>query len=136
MASKFKGGCLCGSIRYEGSADPAMAGNCHCRDCQKSTGGAMASVLAAPAGTIKITGKPKYFAVKGESGKSVQRGFCADCGSPLFSKVEAIPDMLFVKAGTLDDPTYFKPAFDIFTSSAQPWDHMNPALPKFPKMPG
>jgi hypothetical protein len=24
---------------------------------------------------------------------------------------------------------------DIFTSSAQPWDHMNPALAKFPKMP-
>jgi hypothetical protein len=38
-------------------------------------------------------------------------------------------------AASLDDPSIFKPAMDIFASSAQPWDHMNPALPKFPGMP-
>jgi len=38
-------------------------------------------------------------------------------------------------ATSLDDPTIYKPGMDIYTSSAQPWDHMNPALPKIPKMP-
>jgi hypothetical protein len=40
-----------------------------------------------------------------------------------------------ITAGSLDDPSQYKPSIDIFTSSAQPWDYMNPALPKFPKMP-
>jgi len=40
-----------------------------------------------------------------------------------------------ITAGSLDDPSLYKPTLDIFTSSAQPWDHMHPALAKFPKMP-
>ena len=40
-----------------------------------------------------------------------------------------------ITAGSLDDPKQYVPQMDIYTSSAQPWDHMNPALPKFPKMP-
>ncbi|HEY1266828.1 MAG TPA: hypothetical protein VGH16_06190 [Candidatus Binatia bacterium] len=40
-----------------------------------------------------------------------------------------------IKPGSLDDPSWFKPMADIWTSSAQPWDHMNPNLPKFPKDP-
>lgn len=135
MTVPFTGGCLCGAVRYRGTAEPVMAGHCHCRDCQKSTGGAMASLLAVPADSLAITGKPKYFSVKGESGQSVDRGFCPDCGTPLISKAGALPGVVFIKAGTLDDPSWYKPTFDIFTSSAQPWDHMDPALPKFPKMP-
>jgi hypothetical protein len=42
---------------------------------------------------------------------------------------------MVIQATSLDDPTIFKPGMDIYTSSAQPWDHMDPALPKFPKMP-
>ena len=38
-----------------------------------------------------------------------------------------------IYAGTLDDPSIFKPAEDIYTSSAQPWDFMNPQLRKFAK---
>jgi hypothetical protein len=40
-----------------------------------------------------------------------------------------------IAAASLDDPSVYQPAMDFFTSSAQPWDHMNPALPKFAKMP-
>jgi hypothetical protein len=42
---------------------------------------------------------------------------------------------MVITAGSLDDPSIFKPGMDIYTSSAQPWDQMNSALPKFPKMP-
>ena len=136
MTAPFTGGCLCGAVRYRGTAEPVMAGHCHCRDGQKSTGSAMSSLIAVPADTLTVTGAPKYFSVKGESGKSVDRGFCPDCGSPVLSKVEAIPGVVFVKVGSLDDPGWFKPGFDIYTSSAQPWDHMDPAVAKFAKMPG
>jgi hypothetical protein len=48
------------------------------------------------------------------------------CGSSLFRKTSAVPDLAMIAAGSLDDPSPYKPTLDFFTSSAQPWDHMNP----------
>jgi hypothetical protein len=53
----------------------------------------------------------------------------------LFSMPPFAPDLMVILASSLDDPSIFKPGMDIYISSAQPWDHMNPALQKFPKMP-
>jgi hypothetical protein len=109
-------------------------GNCHCRDCQRVTGSAYASGLLVPQKAVTITGDVKYYDVIGDSGGIVGRGFCPNCGSRLFSK-PPIPELMGILAGTLDDPSWFKPAMDFYTASAQPWDYMNPDLPKFAKMP-
>lgn len=135
MATSFTGGCLCGAVRYECSAAPVMTANCHCRDCQRATGGAYASVFFVPRNAIKITGEVKYYDVKGESGKILSRGFCPTCGSRLFGKPEVLPELMGIMAGSLDDPSGHKPAIDIYTDSAQPWDYLNPELPKYPKGP-
>ena len=135
MASLITGGCFCGFIRYECSAEPILAANCHCRDCQRTSGGGFAPILFVPYSSVSISGEVKYFVVKGESGQIVSRGFCTTCGSQLFSKAVILHDMLGIRAGTLDDPSQYVPRFDFFTSSAQPWDCMNPDLPKFPHMP-
>jgi hypothetical protein len=112
-----------------------MTANCHCRDCQRATGGAYASVFFVPRNAIKITGEVKYYDVKGESGNILSRGFCPTCGSRLFGKPAVMPDLMGLMAGSLDDPSSHRPAIDIYTTSAQPWDYMNPELPKFPKGP-
>jgi hypothetical protein len=135
MATTFTGGCLCGAVRYECFADPLFMGNCHCRDCQKAGGGAYDACIGLPAAALKITGKVKYHDTKAESGNTLSRGFCPECGARLFSKTSGMQDLAMITAGSLDDPSQYKPSIDIFTSSAQPWDYMNPALPKFPKMP-
>ncbi len=135
MASKFTGGCICGAVRYECSAEPVMTGNCHCRDCQKASGSAFVSALAVPKNALKITGAVKYYDVKGDSGHTVSRGFCSNCGARLFGKPQAMPDLAVITAGSLDDPSWFRPGMDLYTSSSQPWDYMNPDLPKFSKMP-
>ncbi len=77
-------------------------------------------------------GEARFYSVKADSGNTVSRGFCAECGSPLFSKLSGMPEVVGVRAGSLDDPSWHRPAMDIFTASAQPWDYMNPDLPKFP----
>lgn len=135
MATPFTGGCMCGAVRYECSAEPVMTANCHCRDCQRATGGAYASVFFVPRNAIKIIGEVKYYDVKGESGNTLSRGFCPTCGSRLFGKPAVMPDVMGIMAGSLDDPSSHRPAIDIYTASAQPWDYMNPELPKFPKSP-
>jgi hypothetical protein len=134
MKIPFTGGCLCGNIRYECSAEPMFMGNCHCRDCQQATGTAFAAAILVPRNTVTITGDVKYYEVTGDSGGIVARGFCPNCGSRLFSK-RAMADFMGIMAGSLDNPSGFQPRMDLYTASAQPWDYMNPDLPKFPKFP-
>lgn len=134
MKIPFTGGCLCGAVRYECSAEPVMMGNCHCRDCQKATGTAFAAAIIVPHQAVTIAGEVKYYELKGDSGGTVGRGFCPICGSRLFSR-PPIPELMGIMAGTLDNPSEFQPRMDIYTTSAQSWDYMNPDLPKFAKMP-
>jgi hypothetical protein len=92
-------------------------------------------MLWVPRSAVSITGDVKYYDVTGESGNMVSRGFCATCGTPLCGKGALLPDLLGIRAGSLDNPSWYRPGMDIYTASAQPWDYMNPGLPKFPKLP-
>jgi hypothetical protein len=136
MPTLLTGGCACGAIRYVCTAEPLLAFNCHCRACQRASGSAFAAIIRLPAAAFSVTkGAPKFSTVTGESGNRVSRGFCPECGSPLFSRLSGLPDVVGVRVGSLDDPSGYQPTMDIFVASAQPWDHMNPELPKFPGYP-
>jgi hypothetical protein len=97
--------------------------------------GAYVPVLFVPRNAVQIMGTVKYYDSKGDSGNVISRGLCPNCGSRLFGKPAVMPDGMGIVAGSLDDPSWYKPAMDIYTESAQPWDYMNPDFPKFPKMP-
>ena len=136
MAALLTGGCACAAIRYECEAEPLLALNCHCRDCQRASGTAFVAILRVSAAAFKVTkGTPKFYTVTGDSGNKVNRGFCPECGSPLFSRLCGMPDIVGVRVGSLDNPSRYHPVMDIFVTSAQPWDSMNPELPKFPGYP-
>ena len=136
MATPFTGGCMCGAVRYESSAEPVMTANCHCRDCQRATGSAYFAAVGVSAAVFRLTtGVPAYYEKLADSGSRMRRAFCPQCGSPVFLTNSARPDWIVLYAASLDDPSWVRPALDIYTASAQPWDHMDPALPKFPQMP-
>lgn len=134
MAAPVTGGGACGAVRYQCSAEPVLMGNCHCRDCQRASGGPFVSIVGVPKEALTSTGKVAYHEVIGEGGSPIKRGFCATCGSRLFGFPSGVP-FAGISAGSLDDPSWYRPAFDIYPSSAQPWDFMNPELAKFPKIP-
>lgn len=134
MTPKYQGGCLCGAVRYSCKAEPVATGNCHCRDCQRTSGGPYIAGFVMPAPAFDFTGEVTWYATMADSGNRSERAFCPTCGSSLFGRPES-GSVFFVHASTLDDPSWFKPAIDIFTASAQPWDIMDPALAKFEKMP-
>lgn len=125
------GGCLCGAVRFEIDRGTIIsAHHCHCADCRRSTGCAFATFCIVPeTGFKSLTGEARFYAVKGSSGGSVDRGFCADCGSPLFSRVAMAPGFLFVKAGALDDASWVEPASSYWGSSAQPWARPVESIP-------
>lgn len=136
MSDVFHGGCACGAIRYACASKPVASFNCHCRSCQRYTGSAFISAILVPAAAFSLTrGQPTYYTVQADSGSEISRGFCAVCGSPVVTRLSRMADVVGIPAGSIDDPSWHKPAMDIYTSSAQPWDYMNPDLPKFPKAP-
>jgi hypothetical protein len=130
MPKSFTGGCACGAIRYEVNAEPIAMFNCHCRDCQRMTGGAYIPVVYVPAKAFKLTkGAPSFYNTSSEAMGDNKRGFCPECGSRLFGGITDTGHG--ITASSLDDPSLFKPQFEIWTSEAQPWDHMDPKLQKF-----
>jgi hypothetical protein len=135
MAVPFSGGCACGAIRYQCSAEPAFSWNCHCRDCQRASGSAFCPVLYVPRAALTITGQSKYYDVKAESGNNVSRGFCTECGAPVFILAELVPDLQGLWAASLDDPRLFQPKIHVWTDRAQPWDSMAPTLEKIREAP-
>jgi hypothetical protein len=133
MGQNKAGGCACGAIRYQTEADPIVMVNCHCRDCQRTTGSGYAAVMVLPTAAVMVTGEPRYYRTVGSAGKWVDRGFCPVCGSPVTLKLERFPDAIGIQAASLDEPKQYAPAMDLFTSSAQPWDAMSAATDKRPR---
>ena len=56
-----------------------------------------------------------------DHGEDTERSFCSACGSPIFSVSGALPDMAFIKVGSLDDASWVEPVAEVWTGSAQPW---------------
>jgi hypothetical protein len=128
---RYTGRCACGQVHYEVTGEPIRMVNCHCRDCQRASGSAYAALLAFERSAMKLTGELRYFGVTSERDTRLDRGFCPNCGSPLTVRPEARPDVLYVQAGSLDDPSWHKPTAQIWVRSAPPWDHLDPRLPRF-----
>jgi hypothetical protein len=135
MSSEFSGKCACGSIRYKCATAPIAMLNCHCVDCQSSSGAPFASGVVVMSSDLEIYGTPKTYAVRASSGKTTARSFCAECGTPLFTCSEANSQFTSIRFPTLDDSSAFAPMLDIWTSSAQPWVCPDEKLPHFAQSP-
>jgi hypothetical protein len=108
MTTAAEGGCLCGAVRYRVTARPARVTICHCRFCQRATGGAyMVQPAIAETDLAVIKGAPKVYAHRSEgSGKEIYIHFCETCGTKLYQKFERFVGAAGVYAGTLDDPNW------------------------------
>lgn len=120
---QISGRCLCGSVTYRTDAEPLLQGVCHCTDCQHQTGTAFSVFVAVPRAALTVEGATlASFTAKGEEhGTDTERRFCSACGSPIVSFVEAVPELAFLKVGTLDDASWVWPAIEIWSRSAQSW---------------
>ena len=107
------GGCQCGAIRFRADA-LGEASICHCRMCQKATGGLFGPYVALD-GLIWTRGERKRF----RSSNKVWRGFCEACGTPLTWEHTSGP--VSVMIGALDDPAAARPTEQLGSSSKLPW---------------
>jgi hypothetical protein len=140
MPAPLSGSCLCGAIRYTVSAPLGSPQTelraCHCTHCQKTSGAGGSVNLPIASDAFKLTqGTPKRYAAKADSGRTLYRFFCADCGSPIYSQRETNPAMVMLRAGTLDNAGDMKITAHIWTNSKRPWSHIDPAAKQIPGQP-
>ncbi|WP_425607373.1 GFA family protein [Roseibium sediminicola] len=118
----FSGCCLCGKSKYAAASEPRFSIQCYCRDCQHVSGGGNLPQLAMPKDTFSYSGEIKTYQGKSASGNDLEFSFCSDCGSPMFKTTSMAPELVFVYAGSLDDPTQFADPQKVYEDARQPWD--------------
>jgi len=126
---EITGGCLCRAVRYRVSTPPLATRVCWCRLCQYLGAGSGTVNTCFPTEAVSVEGELRDYASIADSGNVMHRRFCPTCGTHVFSEAEARPHLIFVRAGTLDDPEVAQPAATIWTSQAPSWACINTAWP-------
>lgn len=131
MHPTLEGGCSCGEIRYRLSGSPLVTHCCHCLNCQRQTGSAFVINMLIERDRVGLlAGEPQPVDVPRDDG-SVQRVFrCPTCQVAVYS-LYSRPDVSFVRAGTLDDPSQVAPDVHIFTRSKREWITLPDTTPAF-----
>lgn len=128
----FEGRCACGAVRYRLTSAPMIVHCCHCRDCQRQTGGGFAVNALIETDRIELTGaEPAAVPVPTDSGRPHDIYRCPDCATAMWSDYGRRPGLRFVRATTLEDPDALPPDVHIFTRSKLPWVGLPEGVPAF-----
>ena len=120
MTKELEGGCYCGKVRYKVTGTPAFQLFCFCKDCRSLTGTeGWAGYMVNNSDFCVLEGKPTIHEKISKEGRVVKQYFCGTCGSNLWGETEF--GLVSVAAGTLDDPSVFKPTKKVFVADAPHW---------------
>ena len=122
------GGCMCGAIRYEATEHPQETGYCHCSMCQKASGNTFIAYAIFPTDAFRVThGEPRFY----RSSAWLDRGFCANCGTPVIHRTSLKGnDIVVAMLCSLDHPEEWPPAIHIGVESQIPWLAIHDDLPR------
>jgi len=119
------GGCPCTAVRFEVTAMPLLVYACHCTECQRWSGSAFSLSMPVTADSFAITcGSPKPWRRISASGVESTFWFCGDCGGRIYGERDPRPDIVTVRAGTLDDTSWLRPIAHVHLRNAQAWERI------------
>ena len=133
---KFRGGCVCRSIRYEVDGPPVIIAHCHCENCQRGSGAGHSTGAMFSSSTLQIIGTATEYVLKSENGNAVTRIFCPVCGSQILGRNSAMDGFVTIGLGTLDDSDGLTPQVAIFARNRKSWDLADPQVTYFEAQPG
>jgi hypothetical protein len=120
MRMKIDGGCHCGAITYEAEIDPRRVIICHCTDCQTFSGAPYRVSVQVLKENFRLTGEPRVYRKRGDSGAEVETNFCPSCGTAMFSTKPETPS-LNLRWGSVRQRADLPPMAQGFLRSALPW---------------
>ena len=131
MGVQREGGCACGEVRYRLTAEPMFTQCCHCLNCQRQTGSAFVINMLIEADRVDVfAGEPQAVDVPRDDGSAQRIHRCPTCQVAVFSEYTR-PEVMFVRAGTLDEPSAVVPNAHIYTRSKVPWVELPDSVPAF-----
>jgi len=131
MPALLEGTCACKSVRYRLNASPMLVHCCHCLNCQRQTGSAFViNVLIEAANVELLRGEPVPVDVPRDDERKQRIMRCPNCQVAVWS-FYTVPQLAFVRAGTLDVPSSVKPDVHIFVRSKLPWVTLPSDVPAF-----
>lgn len=126
-----EGGCRCGAVRLKISAPPLLTMACHCTGCQKMSSSAYSLSAAIPNAAFEVTkGEPVIGGLHGAS----KHYFCGHCMTWMFTRPEGLDFFVNLRPTLLDDPSWFAPYMETWTSEKLPWV-TTPATRSFAALP-
>lgn len=130
MHKNIEGGCFCRELRYKITGPAVLQLFCFCKDCLTLSGtDGYAGYMVKNEDFHLTKGTPTKFNKKVKDNRTVVRHFCSTCGTNIWGKTEF--GIISVAAGSLDDPTIFKPSKKTFAHDAPPWARVPDELEEF-----
>jgi hypothetical protein len=131
---KVDGRCHCGRIAYEAEVDPERVHICHYSDCQALFGSAFRIVARTPVASFRLlSGQPKNYVKRADSGNEMIQSFCPDCGSPIFGAHTDNPAFYGIRVAALRQRDRLPPKLQIWCRSELPWVDDTNSLPRVEK---
>jgi len=128
----YTGRCLCGDVTFEYDGPLGPVSLCHCSQCRRTHGSAFSA--SAPVQRVHfriLSGEDRI--TEFESGPGKYRAFCNRCGSQLYSRVDAIPGILRLRLGVINEPLGKAPAAHIYVGSKSDWFEITDDIPQYEK---
>ena len=128
------GGCLCGGVRFELSAPPALAGYCHCTRGQRRTGTASSAQARIDGRTFRLVKGAHLVKCWRHPDGGFEKCFCRECGSHLFSRDPEDARQMSIRLSAFDRDPGVRPSFRAFVAYAAPWEQIpDDGLERFPE---
>ena len=131
----ISGSCLCGQVTFSGEIDIMGVANCHCDDCRKATGAVYGTLVFAKEKTIEIKGETHSYEHTADSGNTLTKINCANCGTPMFTHNSSRPGM-GIRAGVVDQGDLIAPARYVYSERALASTPIDESLESHVGMPG
>ena len=124
--------CACGAVQLRFAGKVLSMFMCSCEDCQKATGTGHSAILLARPDDVTITGMTRSFVRPANSGATLTRSFCPECGTPLVAHSSRAPEVLMLPVGLFGGAAadWYVPNQLIFARSHRDWDVIAAELPQ------
>lgn len=113
--------CACGQLAAEYAGEPVRISVCHCLDCKRRSGSAFAAQARFPEEAVTITGESRIWRRVSDGGGVAEFGFCPECGSTVFYRIDSMPGLVAIPLGAFADPAFPPPAFSVYENRKHAW---------------
>lgn len=132
---EHRGGCACGAIRFTALDNPIVVAQCHCEQCQRTSGTGHSTGVMFRSDVVTIEGDFSTYIYQAANGNEVTKAFCPVCSSPIYGCNTGNAAFMTLPIGCMDDVAAFQPEVVIFSDNRPDWDLIDPDLQSFATQP-